>query len=89
MSTPETCPNCGAGVPPGAKACPECGSCAETGWSREAATSDLGLPDEDFDHADFVRREFGDGKPVPTGISLFWWLVAILVAAAVLVFAFK
>ena len=30
MKTPEICPNCGAEVPPRAKACPECGFDAST-----------------------------------------------------------
>ena len=57
--TPEICPNCGAEVPRGAKACPQCGSDEQTGWSEEAATGGLDLPDEDFSYDDFVKREFG------------------------------
>jgi hypothetical protein len=43
---PETfpCPNCGAAVPLKAKACPECGSDEETGWSEAAPYLHL-LPD--------------------------------------------
>lgn len=59
---PEICPNCGADVPPRARACPECGSCPETGWSEEADIGALGLPDEEFDYEEYVRREFG-GRP--------------------------
>jgi hypothetical protein len=36
MSDFFSCPNCGAAVPVNAKACPECGSDAETGWSEAA-----------------------------------------------------
>ncbi len=36
MSDFFSCPNCGAAVPVNAKACPECGSDAETGWSEMA-----------------------------------------------------
>ncbi len=35
------CPNCGAEVPINAKACPECGSDEETGWSEAAQTMHL------------------------------------------------
>lgn len=79
-----TCPQCGAEVPPKAKACPECGSCEETGWSEAARSSGLGLPDEDFDYDEFVEREFGrkSQSPKPYGISWFWWVVAILVLIA-------
>ena len=77
--TPETCPNCGAAVPPNAKACPECGSDEQTGWADEAHTQSLELPDENFDYADFVKREFAKEGPVPRGIHWFWWAVAIAV----------
>jgi len=80
--TPETCPNCGADVPPKAKACPECGSDETTGWSEAAQTDGLGLPDDKFDYGEFVEREFGPPKPVPHGFPWFWWVVAVLVLAA-------
>ena len=83
---PETCPNCGAEVPPRAKACPECGADEQTGWSEAARTSGLGLPDENFDYHDFVNREFGGKRPVPRGISWFWWVVALVLAAAFIIF---
>ena len=56
---PEVCPNCGAEVPRNAKACPECGSDENTGWSETAYASNLGLPDEEFDYDEFVKEEFG------------------------------
>jgi zinc-ribbon domain len=84
MMPPETCPNCGAEVPPGAKACPECGSDEQTGWSEGAHHDNLNLPGENFDYNDFVKREFGGEPTVPRGIHWFWWLVAILVIAALL-----
>ena len=74
---PETCPNCGAAVPPDAKACPECGSDEETGWSEAARTSGLDLPDEKFDYDDFVKQEF-EGGPTPRGIHPLWWAVAVI-----------
>jgi hypothetical protein len=83
---PETCPNCGAEVPPRAKACPECGADEQTGWSEAAREGGLDLPDENFDYDDFVKREFVDSSPVPRGIHWFWWVTALLVAAAFLAF---
>ena len=82
--SPDVCPNCGAEVPPNAKACPECGSDEQTGWSERARTDDLGLPDQEFDYQEFVEREFGAKKPVPRGLHWFWWLVGIAVLAALL-----
>lgn len=79
--SPETCPICGAEVPPNAKACPECGADEKTGWSDDAETSGLDLPDEDFNYDEFVKHEFGGEKknPVPHGIHWFWWLIAVLI----------
>jgi hypothetical protein len=81
---PEICPNCGAAVPRAAKACPECGSDEETGWSEEAQASGLDLPDENFDYGKFVEREFGGRKTSPGGLSWFWWFIALLVLGALL-----
>lgn len=79
---PETCPNCGATVPRHAKACPECGSDEQTGWSEEAETGDLNLPDDNFDYDDFVKKEFAGKTHVPRGIKWYWWVAAILILIA-------
>ena len=79
---PDFCHNCGAELPLDATVCPECGSDEETGWSEEARNDNLNLPDENFDYDEFVEREFGEEGPVPRGIHWFWWLVAILLIAA-------
>jgi hypothetical protein len=83
---PETCPNCGAEVPPKAKACPECGADERTGWSEAARTGGLDLPDENFEYDEFIKREFGDKSPVPRGVHWFWWVIAVLVAAGFLTY---
>ena len=84
--TQEICPNCGASVPPRARACPDCGADETTGWSSAARYGGLDLPDETFDYDEFVQREFG-GKPrrvTPSGVHPFWWVVAVLALAAFL-----
>ena len=81
---PEICANCGAEVPSGAKACPECGSDEQTGWSAEAHYDHLNLPDENFDYDDFVKREMAGERAIPRGVHWFWWLVAILVVAGLI-----
>jgi len=86
---PEVCPNCGAEVPPNAKACPACGSDEQTGWSEQAHEGRLDLPDENFDYDDFVKREFGGAKPVPRGIPWFWWVIALVVLGLFLVLYLK
>ncbi len=83
---PEVCPNCGGEVPPGARACPHCGSDEQTGWSEEAETGGLDLPEEKFDYDDFVKREFGGGTPGPRGVRWWWWLIAVVLLAAFLLF---
>ena len=80
--TPEICPNCGADVPPNAKACPECGSDEQTGWSEAAQTGGLDLPDESFDYEKFVKGEFEGKDPVRKRSYWFWWAIAIVVLAA-------
>ncbi len=86
---PEICPNCGAEVPPDAKACPACGSDENTGWSEDAETSGLNLPGEEFDYGDFVKREFGREGPVPRGIRPVWWVVALVLAGCLVYFLFR
>jgi hypothetical protein len=63
-------------VPPNARACPECGSDEKTGWSEDAKSAELDLPDEEFNYDEFVQREFGGTKPKPHGIPWFWWVIA-------------
>lgn len=84
---PETCPNCGADVPRNAKTCPECGADEKTGWSGEAHTADLGIPDEDFSYDKYVEKEFGSKPAKPEGIAWYWWVVAV-VLVILLVLAF-
>lgn len=80
--TPETCPNCGADLPPNARSCPECGSDENTGWSDEARYGGLNLPDDDFNYEEFAKREFGKPGKIPHGLHWFWWVVAILIVIA-------
>ena len=58
---PDECPNCGADVPPKAKACPECGACEDTGWAEDAGYESTHLEEDEFDYDDFVAREFDEG----------------------------
>jgi hypothetical protein len=86
MPAPEICPNCGAEVPRGARACPECGSDEKTGWSEDAHTGGLDLPEENFDYDDFVKREFGGKSPVPRGVRWWWWVVAVALLLGLVIF---
>jgi len=90
LKTPDVCPVCGEDVPSGALACPECGADHNSGWREGAASYDaLDLPDEDFSYNEFVRQEFGSSAK-PAGISLLWWITALLlivVSVAIYFFA--
>lgn len=88
-SPPDICPNCGATVPDHAKACPECGSCEETGWSDKAYADNLGIPDDEFDYENFIKEEFGGESDqlnqktklrnmIISGVllaGLIWWIL--------------
>ncbi len=89
--TPENCPNCGAEIPPRAKACPECGADEKTGWSEDAVTQGLNLPDQEFDYDEFVKNEFGEEDKIkPRGVSWIWWAVAAaLVAGFITLMVFR
>ena len=72
------CPNCGADVPVGAKACRECGSDAETGWqSREEI---------DYQGTDLPEGYGGEDDTLapPPRTPLRWLVVVLLVVALVL-----
>ncbi len=89
---PEYCPNCGAEIPPKAKACPECGSDDKTGWSDRAQADRLGIPDDEFDHDEFVKEEFGEKKQPrikPHGISWLWWVVGVVLLVVFLKFLMR
>ena len=79
------CPVCGAEVPAKAKACPECGADEKTGWSDNTIYdgTDIEGPDE-FDYEDWKRREVEGRGPRRTRKKWFWWVVAVLILAAVL-----
>ena len=87
--TPDICPHCGADVPANAKVCPACGSDETTGWSQEAATDGLDLPQDDFNYDAFVQQEFGAKRPVPQGVHWFWWAIAVVVLAVFIAIWFR
>lgn len=81
LEPPDVCPVCGEDVPRGSLACPECGADHNSGWREDAERYDgLDLPGDDFDHDDFVQREFGSGV-IPPGLKTIWWITAIVVLA--------
>ena len=83
---PQICPNCGARVPRDARACPECGSDDETGWSETAYEGSLDLPEENFNYEEFVQREFEGKAPESRRVHWLWWIVALSLAIVFLWF---
>ena len=75
---PSECPVCGARVPPGARACPECGADERTGWDEEKTRDDgLDLPGGSFDYEEALKDERLRTRHVPKGVPVLWWLVGI------------
>ena len=86
---PEICPNCGATVPPKAKACPGCGADEKIGWADSTQASNLGISEEEFDYENFVKEEFGSRNLKPPGIHWLWWLTALLLTFLFLFFCLR
>lgn len=85
LPTPSECANCGASIPRGAKACPECGADEKTGWREASVYDGLDLPDDAFD--DGADRGSGSSPKRINGIAWYWWAVGmLLIVAVVLVF---
>lgn len=76
------CPQCGAALPGEVLACPECGSCEETGWSERAQYEAMGVDydADEFDYDTFVENEFGEGRKRPQAKQWFLGLVAAILA---------
>lgn len=79
---PGVCPVCGAPVQARAVACHECGADERSGWRDEDGVDGLDLPDDNFDYDAFVREEFGGSPAAPRGIRPLWWIICIVLVAA-------
>lgn len=78
------CPGCGSELKVGSVGCPKCSPPRKRrkdprrSWDQASAYDGLDLPDEDFDHADFTAREFGQTPHRKIGIRWYWWVTAIV-----------
>jgi len=76
---PGTCPVCGEDVPTGARACPDCGADARSGWDEDSAIyDDLDLPD---------AADEGEKKPRPAPrfvLDRGWIALGVLLLAALI-----
>ena len=83
------CPFCNRNVRVG-KPCPGCATKQATpkpvkkSWQSEPTEDGLNLPDEDFDYDDFVAREFGKTPHRQLGVKWYWWLLGVIVLAAMI-----
>lgn len=77
LPSPEECANCGAPIPRGAKACPECGADERSGWREASIYDGLELPDT----ADESESDRSGGERRLThvnGLRWYWWVVGVL-----------
>jgi glutaredoxin len=77
----QMCEHCGAVVPPGATACPECGSDEQTGWADEDSIHDalFSVDEEELrEEYEDVVRELGS---TPAGRRSSPNLVLVVIAA--------
>ncbi len=72
MNSPENCANCGAAIPPKARACPECGADERTGWAEQSIYDGLDLPDDEPQESDNRTRLHRQAK------QWFWWLIGVI-----------
>lgn len=72
LPPPSHCANCGAGIPPKARACPACGADERTGWREQSIYDGLDLPDENSSQE--THRETA---------GIFWKTAIIVLLAAV------
>lgn len=84
QSAPSECANCGAAIPPSARACPECGADDRTGWRESSLYDGLDLPDSAFED-DSSSCSDQPRRATPrriNGVAWYWWLAGLLMLFA-------
>ena len=76
---PTECAQCGADIPPRARACPGCGADERTGWREPSVYDGLNLPDDETD--DDARSAPRSSRPRD---RLAWYWVLTIVAVLLL-----
>jgi len=74
---PECCANCGAPIPPNARACPECGADERTGWAEQSLYDGLDLPESDDE-----REQADRSSKHRQTHQWLWWAVGVILLVA-------
>ena len=69
------CPGCAKNMKPAAKP-------ARKTWEHDSTYDATDIPDEDFDYDGFIAREFGHSPHRQIGVKWYWWLLGVVVLAA-------
>ena len=77
---PAECAQCGADIPPRARACPECGADERTGWREQSIYDGLDLPEPGSDDSP-------TSSPRRTGRLAWYWVVTFIALLLLLVLA--
>jgi hypothetical protein len=77
QTAPSECANCGADIPLGARACPECGADERTGWRETSVYDGLELPDDAWAESGSTNREKPPSQRRVNGIAWYWWCAAV------------
>jgi len=81
---PTECAQCGADIPPRARACPGCGADERTGWREQSVYDGLNLPDDETD--DDARSAPRSSRPRDR-LAWYWALTIIAVLLLLIVSA--
>ena len=81
---PTECAQCGADIPPRARACPGCGADERTGWREPSVYDGLNLPDDETD--DDARSAPRSSRPRDR-LAWYWALTIIAVLLLLIVSA--
>ena len=77
---PSECAQCGAEIPPRARACPGCGADERTGWRESSVYDGIELPDSAWADEDEVTQRRASLPPRRVnGMAWYWWCVALAV----------
>jgi hypothetical protein len=79
---PDECAQCGATVPPRARACPGCGADERTGWREQSVYDGLDLPDSDESG---LNPASPPSRPRPRDRLAWYWVLTIITVLLLLI----